>query len=52
MQDTLKTITLGFIQIYLVALEEKMFEYIVNYADDDDGRQVMAIAQIAHCQVS
>ena len=36
-------------QILLVVSEEKMFEEIVN---DDDGRQVMAIAHIAHNQGS
>ena len=37
-----------FMHIYSV-ISEKMFEEIVN---DDDGRQVMAIAHVAYGQVS
>ena len=36
-------------QIYSVVSEEKKFEEIVN---NDDGRQVMAIAYMAYGQVS
>ena len=38
-------------QIYLVVSEEKMFEEIVN-DDDDEGRQMMAIAHLVYGQVS
>ena len=36
-------------QIYSVVSEKKMFEEIIN---DDDRRQVMAIAHLAYGQVS
>ena len=37
-------------QIYSVVSEEKMFVEIVN--NNDDGRQVMAVVQMAYGQVS
>ena len=32
--------------------EEKMFEELLTTKDDDDGRQVMAIAHMAYGQMS